>query len=167
MFPYKTGRILHLPKKQRMTIDLTHRQFELLLQLVYMGRYCYAIVERPETMTAEEGELIHLVNKIYKIASETPGLTHLADDYPDGRMRASIEVENRNEAFLNAALDRMVNEHLANGLASGEIKRTYGELPKEDPDDYAKWSRLYEAAYESMLDDLEKNGLKHIRWQLP
>ncbi len=150
-----------------MILNLTHRQFELLLQLVYMGRYCYGIVERPETMTAEEGELIHLVNKIYKKAAETEGLEHLVLDNPNRKLSASIEVENRNEEFLNAALDGMIAERLAGHLASDEIDRVYGELPKETTEQYAHWSRLYEAAYEPILEELQKNDLKNIRLDLP
>ena len=46
---------------QRITLDLTHRQYELLLQMVYMADYCYAVVPRPETMTPEQGEIEHFL----------------------------------------------------------------------------------------------------------
>jgi hypothetical protein len=150
-----------------MTIELTKRQFELLLQLVYMGRYCYGIVEKPETMTAEQGELIHLVNKIYTIASQTDGLKHLVSDYPDGRMRGSIELEDRNAEFLDVATKNMALDYLADHLAKDEIERVYGDLPKDSLETYTRWSKLFEAAYDSIREDLEKNKFKNIRLHLP
>ncbi len=150
-----------------MKIDLTHRQFELLLQLVYMGRYCHGIVERPETMTAEEGELIHLVNKFNLIAFETEGLKHLASLDPDGRVRASLEVEQRTVGILQEANDKLLDELLASHLANDEIERVYGDLPKNTIENYTIWSRLYEAAYEPILAELQQNELKNIRLHLP
>jgi hypothetical protein len=117
-------------------------------------------------MTPEEGELIHLVNKLSKIASETEGLQHLANDFPDGKLRASLEVEKRALAVLDEATDKLLMDLLASKLASDEIERVYGELPKDSTEEYARWSRLFEAAHEPILEELQKNGYKNVRLQM-
>ena len=152
---------------KRITLDLTHRQFELLLQLVYMGDYCRIVVPRPAEMTAEQGEVEHLKNKIYALAAKTEGLKHLADDYPDGHMRASIEVENRNEEILNEALDRLIIERLSSHFASEEVERVYGPVSYDDPEEHKKWSRIYTTVKDAMVKEMTKNEFKNIRLHLP
>lgn len=150
-----------------MNINLTERQFELLYLLVYMGRFCHGIVQRPETMTAEEGELLHLVNKLSFIAKETKGLEHLVSDFPDGKLRPSLFVEHKTIDILNKANSELLAEMLAGNLASDEIKRVYGDLPKNTKEEYANWSRLYEAAYEYIYEDIKKNEMANIRLVKP
>ncbi len=150
-----------------MTINLTHRQYELLLQMVYMAQYCSAFVTRPETMTPEQGEMVHLAKKIYTIASQTEGLKHLANDYPNGKMGASIEVENKNEEFLNEALDRLIIERLSSHFASEEVERVYGPVSYDDPGEHKKWSRIYTTVKDAMVEEMTKNEFKNIRLHLP
>lgn len=152
---------------QRITLDLTHRQYELLLQMVYMARYCYSFVERPETMTPEQGEIIHLAKKIFTIASQTEGLKHLANNYPNGHMSASIEVENRNEELLNDALDRLIIERFSSHLASEEVDRVYGPVSYDDPEEHKKWSKIYTTVKEAVEEEMAKNEFKNIRLHLP
>lgn len=151
----------------RISLDLTHRQFELLLQLMYMGDYCRIVVPRPETMTPEQGEIEHLKNKIYTLAANTDGLRHLTNDYPDSHMRASIEVENRNEEILNEALDRLIIERLSSHMASEEVRRVYGPVRYDDPEEHQKWSKIFTTVKEAVEAELTKNEFKNIRLHLP
>ncbi len=148
--------------KKGMKIELTYRQFELLLKLVFLGSDCHDVVEKPYLITTKECETHQLVNKLYRIAAETDGVKHLVDIDLEGKPCASEEFENQCNDLLDDAIDILMYEQLASELAIKELQRVYGKNVF-DGMDTNKRLRLIKTVYEPYLEKLQKNDLDNIR----
>ncbi|HFA48904.1 MAG TPA: hypothetical protein ENJ95_07805 [Bacteroidetes bacterium] len=154
-----------------MTLHLTDRQLEILVLMVYIGRYYMSIVENPETMNPEEGEIIHFEDKIYQFAHKSENCSHLVE--PGGpagsRLSVSLDMERRALDILHRADQDWLIGVLATSMARRDLNDKYGKtvVKEMENNDWTKYSRLMEVAMEPYEKEIGENGLDNLRFVPP
>jgi len=147
-----------------MKINLTERQFELLLQLVYLGRFTMNIVEDPRKMSPEEGEVIQLVKHLYHVA-HTSGIASELVSVTDGKLYSSLEMERRTGEIIQALHRDGFIDKLSGKLAHRDMVEKYGKTALEEMEDksWLQYRRLLDVAMEPYQEEFHKNGIQNLR----